>query len=124
MGRRIFLLGCAALLLFASCARDGERAPVYDAKQCPFCTPQPGACGYCKGSSKCSFCKGTGKRTTVWTAVPGENIGSGSYTEQCAFCKGSGTCGYCGGIGKCRVCKGTGNINDWNFYENFNNEKK
>ncbi len=124
MDRRSFLAGCGALLALASCARDEKRAKVFDEKQCPFCTMNPGTCDYCKGSGKCSFCGGNGKRKTAWFDVPEENIHRGSLTEECTFCKGTGTCRYCNGNKKCWACKGSGRVNNWDFYGACNNEKK
>lgn len=116
MHRRKFLAGAAALTI-VTCSRMDSRPLRYDEKQCPFCTTSPGICSYCGGTKKCSFCDGIGKRKTVSLAIPEENVKSGSYSEQCPYCKGSGVCRYCNGSGKCWACKGTAKITSWNFYD-------
>jgi hypothetical protein len=127
MNRRKFLAASAAAtaaIAAASCARMDKRSPRYDEKQCPFCTTKPGVCTYCGGTKKCSFCDGTGKRKTVTPELAEENIKAGSYTEECPYCKGTGTCRYCSGNGKCWACKGTAKINNWDFYNQSKNPNK
>ncbi|MBD3343738.1 MAG: hypothetical protein GF401_01595 [Chitinivibrionales bacterium] len=121
MKRRVFLI--AALALFVgSCARDDQRAPRYDEKQCPVCSSHPGVCFYCKGSTKCHFCDGVGKRKTVTPDIPTEGIEKSSYVEECPYCKGSGVCRYCEGNGKCWACDGNGRVENWDFYEKHKKE--
>jgi RecJ-like exonuclease len=122
MYRTLLLIGLSTFLLFSSCARNEERAPAYNPKQCPFCTTQPGKCAYCAGTGKCAYCQGTGKRRVVWPNIPEENITYGAYEEQCSFCKGTGICHYCGGNDKCWVCKGSGAIQSWNFFDEHKGE--
>lgn len=123
MVRTLLLIGLSTLLMFSSCARNEQRAPAYNPKQCPFCTTAPGKCCYCAGSGKCAYCLGTGKRVVVWPNLPEDNITYGSYGEQCAFCNGTGTCRYCEGNAKCWVCKGSGEIQSWDFYDEHTGEK-
>lgn len=123
MKRRNFVAGLSALAM-ASCARDSERAPRYDQKQCPFCTTNPGTCFYCSGTTKCHFCNGTGKRKTVSPDIPERDMKQSSYTEECPYCKGSGKCRYCDGKGKCWACRGTGKIDSWDFFEESKKQQK
>lgn len=123
MKRRNFGAAISALVV-GSCARMDQRQARYDPKECPFCTPEPGQCFYCKGSGKCSFCDGTGVRKTVSIAVPERGLERTSYEEECPYCKGSGECRYCDGVGQCWPCKGTGTIEDWSFYDRNKSESQ
>jgi RecJ-like exonuclease len=124
MKRRNFVASISALAA-ASCApRIDERKERYDKKECPFCTPDKGKCGYCHGTGECSFCNGTGKRVTSTKNYTQPNIEQVEYEEECPYCKGSGKCKYCDGVGECWACHGTGEIDDWNFYERSKKEKK
>jgi DnaJ-class molecular chaperone len=117
MKQRFVLLGFVfALMLVSSCARDEQRKPAYNPKQCPFCTTNPGMCTYCNGAKKCAFCKGTGTRTTTTKSFLREGIQPVTYTEKCPFCHGSGVCRYCEGTGKCWACKGTALVESWDFF--------
>jgi RecJ-like exonuclease len=115
MKRRHFLAAAPAVVI-ASCARDKERGPRYDPKECPFCTTKKGVCSYCRGTKKCTFCGGTGKRKNVVPNLPEENIKASSYEEQCPFCGGKGECRYCKATGVCWACGGSGKIESWDFF--------
>ncbi len=123
MKRRKFA-SSLALLAIASCnPRLDKRKKRYDEKECPFCVPKPGVCGYCDGKSKCSFCNGTGKRKVSTKNYPQRGIKQMEYLEDCPYCKTSGKCRYCDGVGKCWACKGTGRIESWDFFNQHQKEK-
>lgn len=123
MKRRNFVASLSALALISCNPRLDERKKRYEEKECPFCSPNPGVCGYCDGKGKCSFCKGTGKRVTSTKNYPERGIKQLEYEEECPFCKGTGKCTYCDGVGKCWACKGDGKIESWDFFEQHQKEK-
>ncbi|MGD9201373.1 MAG: hypothetical protein PVI26_07410 [Chitinispirillia bacterium] len=116
MKRRKFIAYFPFIAAAISCdPRMDKRMARYDEKECPFCTPKPGECSYCDGSTKCTFCNGTGKRKTSTTNYPKRGIERLEYVEECPYCKGSGKCRYCDGAGKCWACKGTSKIDNWDM---------
>ena len=115
MKRRKFIAYFPFLAAISCNPRMDKRMARYDEKECPFCTPKPGVCSYCNGSTKCTFCKGTGKRKTSTTNYPKRGIERLEYEEECPYCKGSGKCRYCDGVGKCWACKGTSKIDNWDM---------
>ena len=123
MKRREFMAAVSGLAL-VSCARDEKRAPRYDPRECPFCTPKKGVCSYCNGSKKCEFCSGTGKRTIAVPNLPAKGITASAYEETCPHCNGKGVCRYCGGTGTCWACDGTGKVDSWDFYSKSRTQRK
>lgn len=123
MERRKFAASLAALALVSCNPRLDKRKKRYDEKECPFCTPDPGTCGYCGGTTKCTFCKGTGTRVTSTKNYPQRGIERLEYEEDCPYCKKSGNCRYCDGVGKCWACKGTGRIESWDFFGQYKEEQ-
>ena len=123
MERRKFAASLAALALMSCNPRLDQRKKRYDEKECPFCTPNPGVCGYCGGTAECTFCNGTGTRVTSTKNYPNRGIERLEYEEDCPYCKKTGKCRYCDGVGKCWACKGTGRIESWDFFDQYKEQK-